>query len=315
MSAPAAMILGCAGPELSQEEAAFFAESRPWGFILFDRNLKEREQIQALTRALRDTVGHEAPVLIDQEGGRVARLHPPMVREWLPPREHAAGPGGAIAMHDRYATIGRELRGLGIDVNCVPCADVARAGTHEFLANRCYGDDADHVAEVARAVADGCLAGGVLPVLKHIPGHGSARADSHEETPTVDLSREELRQSDFAPFSELSDLPLGMTAHVVYEAIDADRVATLSPEVVGAIRSEIGFEGLLMTDDLCMGSLGGTMAERTRAALGAGCDVALHCSGDFSEMQQVADAAGRLEGGALARAERALDLRPEVTDA
>ncbi len=312
MSAPGATIFGCAGPDLSDDEAAFFADARPWGFILFDRNLREPDQIRALTRRLREVAGHDAPILIDQEGGRVARLRPPLARDWLPPREHAAGPGGEIAVHDRYSAIGRELRDYGIDVNCVPCADVARDFTHQFLANRCLGDDPERVASLARSVADGCVDGGVLPVLKHIPGHGAARADSHETAPVVDLSLDDLRRVDFAPFAALADLPLGMTAHVVYAAIDDTRVATLSPDAIGLIRQDIGFDGLLMTDDICMGALGGTPAENTRAAITAGCDVILHCNGDLSEMESVAAEAGALAGEALDRADRALAKRPEV---
>ncbi len=312
MSALGATIFGCAGPDLSDDEVAFFSEARPWGFILFDRNLRDAEQIRALTRRLREVAGHEAPILIDQEGGRVARLRPPLARDWLPPREHAAGPGGAIAVHDRYSAIGRELRDYGIDVNCVPCADVARDDTHPFLANRCLDDDPERVASLARAVADGCLDGGVLPVLKHIPGHGAARTDSHESVPVVDLPLDELRRIDFAPFAALADLPLGMTAHVVYTAIDDARVATLSPDVIGVIRQEIGFDGLLMTDDICMGALGGTPAAAARDALAAGCDVILHCNGELAEMQAVATEAGVLAGIALDRARRALAKRPEV---
>lgn len=315
MTAQGATIFGCKGPELSSDETAFLAEAQPWGFILFARNLHEAGQIVALTDALRQAVGRDAPILIDQEGGRVARLRPPLAREWLSPREHAEGPGGAIAVHDRYLAIARELRDYGIDVNCVPCADVARPDTHAFLADRCFGTDPDRVAEIASAAAEGCFAGGVLPVLKHIPGHGAARVDSHESAPIVDLGLDELRKVDFAPFVDLADLPLGMTAHVVYPAIDGDRVATMSPQVIRVIRDEIGFDGLLMTDDLCMGALGGTLTERTRDALSAGCDVILHCNGDLSEMQEVADAAGQLSGAAFERAERALSRRSEVADA
>jgi beta-N-acetylhexosaminidase len=192
---------------------------------------------------------------------------------------------------------------------------VARPETHPFLANRCLGDDPVRVARLARAAADGCLAGGVLPVVKHIPGHGAARADSHQTAPVVHAALDELRRIDFAPFAALADLPLGMTAHVVYPALDPDNVATLSPAAIGAIRGEIGFDGLLMTDDICMGALGGTLADRCRAALAAGCDVILHCNGDLSEMEIVAQAAGAMTDAAMVRAGRALAARPEVTDA
>lgn len=315
MSAPGAAIFGCAGPELGDDEAAFFAEAQPWGFILFDRNLRDAAQIRALVARLREVAGHEAPVLIDQEGGRVARLRAPLAREWLPPRQHASGPGGAIAIRDRYAMIGAELRALGLDVNCVPCADVARADTHAFLADRCLGDDPDVVADTARAAAEGCLAGGVLPVVKHMPGHGAARVDSHASAPVVDLAADELARIDFAPFAALSDLPLGMTGHVRYTALDDARVATLSPVVIALIRDEIGFGGLLMSDDICMGALEGSAGERAGAALAAGCDVVLHCNGDLDEMRHVAAASGRLAGAARERADAALARRPEVAHA
>lgn len=309
MTGLGATIFGCAGTELSPEEQDFFARTRPWGFILFDRNLRDADQIRALTRDLRAAAGHNAPILIDQEGGRVARLRPPLAREWPSPRDHAAAPDAEAAIRDRYATIGRELRGLGIDVNCVPCADVAREVTHPFLFNRCFGDTPEVVARLSRAAADGCAEGGVLPVLKHIPGHGAARADSHKTAPVVDIPLDELVAVDFAPFAALSDLRLGMTAHVVYPAIDPDRVATLSPPAIAMIRERIGFDGLLMTDDICMGALGGTLTSRVRASLAAGCDVILHCNGDLAEMREVAETAGGLSGRALTRADAALATR------
>jgi beta-N-acetylhexosaminidase len=302
-----AAIFGCARVELAADEREFFSAVRPWGFILFDRNLRDPAQIRDLTRALRAAAGHDAPILIDQEGGRVARLRPPLARDWPPPREHAAAGAGAIRA--RYAAIGRELAALGIDVNCVPCADVARPGTHPFLANRCFSDDAAVVSEMARAAVDGCLEGGVLPVVKHIPGHGAAAVDSHEAAPRVGVSFEVLRRADFVPFRALADVPLGMTAHVLYDAIDADGVATVSVHVIRVIREEIGFDGLLMTDDICMGALGGAVEERVNRSLSAGCDLILHCNGDLAEMRAVAAAAGPLSASARARADRALAAR------
>ena len=306
MAGQAAVIYGCAGPSLDVEEAAFFADVRPWGFILFGRNLRDGDQIRRLTHALREAAGHAAPILIDQEGGRVARLRPPLGQDWPPPLDHARQ-GGAPAIRDRYAAIGAELRTLGIDVNCVPCADVARPHTHPFLRNRCFGETAADVAALARAAAEGSQAAGVLPVIKHIPGHGAACVDSHQALPTVDLDLAELRRVDFAPFAALADLPMAMTAHVVYPAIDPERCATTSPAAVEVIRSEIGFDGLLMTDDLSMGALGGSMAGRTRAALAAGCDMILHCNGNMAEMRAVADAMVPLAGRAAQRAARVTD--------
>lgn len=312
MTPARAAIFGCAGTELSPVEREFFAEVRPWGFILFARNIRDAAQICTLTRDLRAAVGYDAPILIDQEGGRVARLRAPLASEWPTPRDHAAVPNAAVAIHDRFATIGAELRALGIDVNCVPCADVARPETHPFLFNRCFGETPEVVTTLARAAADGCLAGGVLPVIKHMPGHGAAHADSHMAAPVVDAPLDTLLSIDFAPFMALSDLPMGMSAHVIYTAIDPDHVGTLSPRVIAAIRERIGFDGLLLTDDICMGALGGTLAARSAAALNAGCDVILHCNGDLAEMREVAAVAGPLEGHALARAEAALAARAKA---
>ena len=255
-------------------------------------------------------MGRDAPILIDQEGGRVQRLRPPLARNWVPPLEEVerAGEDAARAMYLRHLLIALELRGLGIDANCVPCADVAEAATHPFLSNRCYGTAPEIVTTISRAVAEGSLAGGVLPVVKHIPGHGRGVVDSHEELPSTEASAEDLARRDFAPFHALADLPLGMTAHVVYSAIDS-RPATTSPKTIAMIRGDIGFDGLLMTDDLSMNALGGSMAERTRASLAAGCDVILHCNGEMAEMEEVVAEAGRMTPEAERRAARALEDR------
>ncbi len=293
-----------------------FADSRPWGAILFDRNIRSRAQLTDLCSEIRDVLGFATPIFIDQEGGRVARLRPPEFRDWLPPLDHVrrAGASARRAMWLRYRLIAAELRGVGIDANCAPCADVARDETHPFLRNRCYGDDAASVADLSRAVADGLLAGGVLPVLKHIPGHGAARADSHLDLPVV--SDPELEALDFAPFAALSDLPMAMTAHVVYPTLDPDLPATLSPSVIETIRRRIGFSGLLMTDDISMGALDGPIGERCRSALDAGCDVILHCNGNLDEMRQVAMASGDLGSSARSRADAALAARraPQPAD-
>ncbi|MEY8843026.1 glycoside hydrolase family 3 N-terminal domain-containing protein, partial [Cribrihabitans sp. XS_ASV171] len=257
-----------------------------------------------------DAVGRDCPILIDQEGGRVQRLRAPLAREWLPPLIHAdrAGREAARAMYLRYRLIAHELRELGIDCNCAPMVDIAREATHPFLANRCYGRDAETVTELGRAVTDGLLAGGVLPVVKHMPGHGRATMDSHHDLPHVDADPEDLDDTDFAPFRSLADLPMGMTAHIVYDRID-EEPATISRRMVGVIRDQIGFDGLIMTDDLSMKALRGRLCDLSRAAIAAGCDVILHCNGMLAERAEVAHAAGPMSEAAQMRAERALACR------
>ena len=317
-AAPAAAILGCAGPELSANEARFFREVDPLGFILFARNCETPAQIRTLTSSLRATVGREdAPILIDQEGGRVQRLKPPTWRA-----APAAARFGALAHIDPEAAveaawlnarlIAAELRDVGVDVDCLPCLDVPAPDGHDIIGDRAFDGDPNLVATLGRAVADGLMAGGVLPVAKHIPGHGRARADSHLELPVVDTPSAELEAIDFTPFRALADLPIGMTAHVVYSDIDPDAPATISPTVVqDVIRGSIGFDGLLMSEDLGMQALAGNYATRTSASLAAGCDVVLHCSGVMSEMEQVAAAVRPLDAAGRERAERAqAALRP-----
>ncbi|MCX7889586.1 MAG: beta-hexosaminidase [Rhodobacteraceae bacterium] len=316
---PAAAILGCAGPELGAEEAAFFRDADPWGFILFARNVVSPGQLRRLTGALRDAVGRDAPVLIDQEGGRVQRLRAPHWREWLPPLDHVlrvAPDRRARAAWLRYRLIAAELRSVGIDTNCAVTADIAGPATHPFLRNRCLGADPAAVIVAARAAAEGLLAGGVLPVVKHIPGHGRATADSHHDLPRVTADAAALAATDFAAFAGLADLPVAMTAHVVFTAIDPDSPATTSPAVIRLIRERIGFSGLLLTDDISMGALPGPLGARAAAALRAGCDIVLHCNGDMDEMKAVLAAAGRLGPAAAARAEAALACRrlPEDVD-
>lgn len=282
-----AYILGCQGPVLTTAERRFFRAADPWGFILFARNLESVEQARRLTGELRDAVGWEAPILIDQEGGRVERMGPPHWRHWVAPLDEMRR-GGADAMRLRYQIIGTELLSSGIDVNCAPLADIARADTHPFLRNRCYGENADTVTKAARAVAEGLLSAGVLPVLKHIPGHGLSAVDTHLDLPRVSASRADLEAADFAPFRALSDLGLGMTAHLVFDAIDPQHPATQSVEMIRMIRRDIGFDGVLMTDDISMEALAGTPAERGAAALAAGCDLILHCNGKMVEMEAIA---------------------------
>ncbi|OYX24585.1 MAG: beta-hexosaminidase [Rhodobacterales bacterium 32-66-7] len=312
-----ATIFGCAGPQLLAAERAFFRTADPFGFILFGRNVEDRAQLSRLTADLREAVGRDAPILIDQEGGRVQRLRAPLWREWEPPLDSvlaAPTPEAAVrALWLRARMIAAELTEVGIDTNCAPVADLAFPDTHPFLRNRCYGSDPTVVATLARAVAEGLLAGGVLPVVKHLPGHGRSHLDSHLALPRVTAPYAELHATDFAPFRALADLPMAMTAHLVFDAIDPDRPATQSPRMIDLIRRDIGFQGLLMTDDLTMQALSGSLADRTARSMAAGVDVALHCKGVLAEMEEVATAAGSLGPISAARAETALLQRRKVT--
>ena len=306
-----AYIFGCAGERLLPKEAAFFADANPWGFILFARNIDNPDQLKRLTDDLRTAVGRDAVVTIDQEGGRVERMVQPHWRHWLPPLDQvAANPAHATrSMYIRSRIIADELRAVGIDSNCSPCADVATRKTHPFLRNRCYGEDADTVAAVGRAVANGLLDGGVLPVLKHIPGHGRGTLDSHKQLPRVSATRADLEAVDFAAMKALADLPLGMSAHIVYDNIDPSGPATTSAVLTQMIRQEIGFGGLLMTDDLSMEALDGDVKTRTCASLAAGMDLILHCNGEIAEMEMVAAQAGMFTQSAQIRADTALNMR------
>ncbi len=312
-----AAILGPAGPVLDRDEAAFFHDADPWGFILFARNIETPDQLRRLTSDLRAAVGRDAPVLIDQEGGRVQRMRAPHWREYLPALDQMARARDPIrAQWLRNRLIAHELHAVGIDVNCAPLADLVEPETHPVLRNRLYGDTVDTVVSACRAAAEGLLAGGVLPVLKHIPGYGRARVDSHKALPRVSAPLDDLRARDFAPFMALNDMAMGMTAHIVLESVDADRPATTSPEVMQLIRSEIGFDGLLMTDDLSMEALSGSIAARAADSLEAGCDLVLHCNGDRAEMDAVVAASGRMTNAARRRGDRALAQRhaPEEAD-
>ena len=311
MTGTGAYIFGIEGARLTRAERDFFRAADPFGFILFARNIEDPEQLVWLTTELRAAVGWEAPIFVDQEGGRVARLGLPHWRVWLPPLEQVAQNRrhAARAMYLRYRLIANELRAVGIDGNCAPVVDIAQPDTHEILRNRCFGDDVVQVADIAASAAEGLLMGGVLPVIKHIPGQGRATADSHLDLPRVTAKEKVLRVSDFLAFEAVSGLPLAMTAHVVYEAIDPERPATLSPAVIEVIRNRIRFGGLLMTDDISMQALAGPVNARARAALAAGCDVILHSNGDLAEMRAVVEAAGAMSGEAARRAEAALGWR------
>ena len=310
-AAPRAVVLGCAGPVLEADESRFMADADPAGFILFKRNCEGPEQVQALVEALREAVARpDAPVLIDQEGGRVARLGPPHWRE--PP---APALLGALAETDKVAgaraawlsarLVAADLLPLGITVNCAPVLDLRFAEASVVIGDRSLGADPDTVVRLGRVIADGLRAGGVVPAAKHMPGHGRATADSHAVLPRVDASLKSLRARDFVPFRALRDTPAGLTSHVCYTALDSERPGTLSEAVIGeAVRGAIGFDGLLFSDDLSMGALTGPVGARAAAALAAGCDVALHCNGKRDEMEEVVAAVPRLAGRARERFDR-----------
>jgi beta-N-acetylhexosaminidase len=312
---PRAFITGLAGTDIAPAERAFLREAAPWGLIVFKRNIETPNQVRRLVADFREAVGRDAPVLVDQEGGRVQRLGPP---HW--PAYPAGAAYGRLYGRDRAAAleaarlgarlIAGDLFSLGIDVDCLPLADVPVAGANPVIGDRAYGETPEQVSAIASAIAEGLMEGGVLPVLKHLPGHGRPTADSHAQLPMVEVDRATLDATDFAAFRPLAGLPLGMTAHVVFTAYDPVAPATTSVTMIGqVIRDSIGFRGLLMSDDISMGALSGSLAERTRAAFAAGCDVVLHCNGQMDEMQAVAAAAPHLAGPAAQRATAALMAR------
>lgn len=308
-----AFISGCRGTRLSDKERAFFRETRPCGLILFKRNCEDREQVRALVSSFHDAVGEPgALVLIDQEGGRVQRLKPPHWRQYPPARAfgvlYERDPETGIAAAAACARlIASDLREVGVTVNCAPVADVPVPGAHEVIGDRAYSTSADIVGVLAKAVAQAYLQAGVLPVIKHIPGHGRAQSDSHKALPVIAAGLNELRRCDFPPFITLKEMPLAMTAHVLVPAVDQHAPASTSPEIVReVIRGEIGFDGLLMCDDISMRALKGPIRTNAEAVLAAGCDVVLHCNGDLHEMEAVASAAPELTGKAGARFEAAL---------
>jgi beta-N-acetylhexosaminidase len=324
MTAPRAVVFGLSGPLLSADEKAFLREADPLGAILFARNCVSHAQVRALTDDIRAALGRtDAPIFIDQEGGRVMRLRPPAWADAPPARRlgeiyENGGQSRAIAAAE---TLGRlfaaELRDLGIDVDCAPVLDLGLPETTAAIGDRAYAGNPGTVATLGRAMARGLLAGGCLPVIKHMPGHGRATVDSHEELPRVAAGLEVLREHDYVPFSALRDLPIGMTAHVIYESLDPDMPGTLSRRVVdGAIRGDIEFDGFLISDDITMHALDGTQGARAAAAIAAGCDAVLHCSGKLAEMVDVASAVPALDGVSAERWTRAGAMRaePAATD-
>ena len=311
-----AFITGVSGLVLTDEEREFMRWERPWGFILFKRNIDSPAQVLNLVEQLRESIeAPDGPVLIDQEGGRVQRLGPPNWPIYPPGAIFGTlydidRQQGLTAARLSARLIAADLIDLGITVDCLPLADVPVEGADAVIGNRAYGTDPDKVAAIGRAVTDGLEQGGVLPVLKHIPGHGRATADTHFKLPVVDTLKTELEAVDFAAFKPLADLPMAMTAHVVFSAIDPAQPATTSATMIAqVIRSTIGFQGLLMSDDVSMNALAGSIAERTRASIAAGCDLVLHCNGKLEEMREVAREAPELAGKALDRARRALASR------
>jgi len=315
-----AFICGLAGAELTVEERAFLRQTQPWGVILFRRNIESPAQLRALTDSVREALGDAStPVLVDQEGGRVQRLAPPHWRGY-PSAATFERVASDIKGAERLAWLGArlmagDLRDVGVTIDCLPVLDAPQPAAHCVIGDRAYSGDPVSVARIGRAAARGLLDGGVLPVMKHIPGHGRARADSHMELPVVDASRAELERVDFVPFIANADLPIAMTAHVVYTALDPTAPGTLSKTVIGkTIRSAIGFDGLLLTDDLSMKALQGDFRQRAEAAIAAGCDIVLHCNGDLDEARAVAEGAPVLAGRARARADAALEALVHIED-
>jgi beta-N-acetylhexosaminidase len=317
-----AFITGLAGTTITPDERAFLRETRPFGLIVFKRNIVDPPQLAALIEDFREICGNQAPVLVDQEGGRVQRLGPPRWPAYPPGARYGELYRRDPALGLRAARLGArliaaDLAAVGITVDCLPIADVPVAGADKVIGDRAYGATPHQVAAIAAAVAEGLQAGGVLPVLKHLPGHGRATADSHARLPVVTVDRKTLEMTDFAAFMPLAALPFGMTAHVVFTALDPALPATTSATMIGqVIRGSIGFSGALMSDDVSMGALSGSIAERTRQSVAAGCDLVLHCNGDLAEMREVAANAPELAGAALERTARALASRraPDAID-
>lgn len=300
---PLALITDCEGPALLEAEQRFFRESQPFGFILFQRHCENPEQVRNLTAQLQECVSHDAPIFIDQEGGRVARLKPPHWEEYPAAANFGAADERACYLNARL--MADALRDVGVTADCAPLADIPAQGSHDIIGDRAFGRDAESVIRYARAQANGLMDGGVLPVLKHIPGHGRALADSHLELPRVDAPQRELEQTDFEPFKALRDLPFAMTAHIVYACLDAELPATLSPTIIRYIREIIGYGGLLMSDDISMKALFGSLDAIARDTLSAGCDLVLHCNGTLEQRQLAASGCSELPSSRYGLYERA----------
>lgn len=320
-----ALILDCVGARPTADEKAFYRDADPWGFILFARHCESADNVRAVCADLRDSVGRHAPILIDQEGGRVARMKPPVFPEHPAPavfgRLWKLDPKKAAeAARLNAYLIARMCSDLGVNVDCAPMLDVPQLDSDKIvIGDRAIATHVDQIIALGRAVMDGLLEGGVLPVIKHMPGHGRSTIDSHYGLPHVVAARRDLQETDFAPFKALNDAPIGMTAHIVYEAYDKERCGTLSKTIIeDVIRGEVGFDGLLVSDDLKMHALGGPVGGRVREAIAAGVDIACCCNFSLEQMAEAADAAPTLAGRALDRAERALSrlrepaLRGEV---
>ena len=307
-----AFISGCAGHRLTDNEIAFFRDTQPWGLIIFKRNVESPDQLRRLTTSFREIVGRRnAPVLVDQEGGRVQRMAPPHWPKYPAARRYGErfeiDPLGALRAARLISRLmAEDLVAVGINVDCLPVLDVPAEDSHQVIGDRAYAEVPERVSILARAAMVGLLSGGVLPVIKHMPGHGRAVSDSHQALPIVTAGKNNLQATDFATFAAFADAPMAMTGHVVYEAFDRDHPATQSNKIIRIIRKQIGFDGLLMTDDLSMKALSGGMAERVSRAIEAGCDMMLHCNGELPEMRAVAEAAGELKGRAMRRAKAAL---------
>jgi beta-N-acetylhexosaminidase len=307
-----AFISGCAGPQLTEDETAFFRDTQPWGLIIFKRNVESPDQLRRLTTSFREIVGRRnAPVLVDQEGGRVQRMAPPHWPKYPAARRYGEryeiDPLGALRAARLISRLmAEDLVAVGINVDCLPVLDVPVEDSHQVIGDRAYAEVPERVSILARAAMVGLLSGGVLPVIKHMPGHGRAMSDSHQALPVVGAGKNDLQATDFAAFAAFADAAMAMTGHVVYDAFDRDHPATQSSKIIRIIRKQIGFDGLLMTDDLSMKALSGGMAERVGRAIEAGCDMMLHCNGELPEMRAVAEAAGELKGRAMRRAKAAL---------
>ncbi len=310
-----ATILDIEGFTLTQNEKVFFRDVNPFGFILFARNIKSAEQVRFLCGELREAVGHDALITIDQEGGRVQRLRPPLARVWPSPLDHVTDSGSLASrvIWLRYRIIAAELRRLGIDSNCAPVVDLAHENTHAFLYNRCLGTTVDQVVRLGLEAVKAHLEAGVLPVIKHVPGHGRAVIDSHYSLPCVDESLDTLKKTDFAVFRALTEAPMAMTAHVVFSALD-EEPATLSRATMHYIRTNIGYKGLVLSDDIAMDALSGNLPYRSKQALAAGCDVVLCCNRSLDDRICVAEACGDMSEDSQMRAEAALRLRHSRVD-